>query len=147
MEYMSSCRKIIFCIQTVWFGCCNIYTGTSQIADLQGMFCNIKMLLCKIYSDSVLSMRPRTNKTDVISNTDKFITIHRNFKELCEVFWCQFMEGYEMVFVRIKQPKDCPSESLKWITDFRYYKVNLQKHVQEFSPPLYSNNFLQSIAE
>lgn len=147
MEYMSPCRKIIFCIQTIWFGCCNIYTGTSQIADLQGMYCNIKMLLCKIYSDSVLSMRPRTNKTDVISNTDKFITIHRNFKELCEVFWCQFMEGYEMVFVRIKQPKDCPSESLKWITDFRYYKVNLQKHVQEFSPPLYSNNFLQSIAE
>lgn len=147
MELMSPCRKIIFCIQTIWFGCCNIYTGTSQIADLQGMYCNIKMLLCKIYSDSVLSMRPRTNKTDVISNTDKFITIHRNFKELCEVFWCQFMEGYEMVFVRIKQPKDCPSESLKWITDFRYYKVNLQKHVQEFSPPLYSNNFLQSIAE
>lgn len=147
MEYMSPCRKIIFCIQTIWFGCCNIYTGTSQIADLRGMYCNIKMLLCKIYSDSVLSMRPRTNKTDVISNTDKFITIHRNFKELCEVFWCQFMEGYEMVFVRIKQPKDCPSESLKWITDFRYYKVNLQKHVQEFSPPLYSNNFLQSIAE
>lgn len=147
MEYMSPCRKIIFCIQTIWFGCCNIYTGTSQIADLQGMYCNIKMLLCKIYSDSGLSMRPRTNKTDVISNTDKFITIHRNFKELCEVFWCQFMEGYEMVFVRIKQPKDCPSESLKWITDFRYYKVNLQKHVQEFSPPLYSNNFLQSIAE
>lgn len=147
MEYMSPCRKIIFCIQTIWFGCCNIYASTSQIADLQGMYCNIKMLLCKIYSDSVLSMRPRTNKTDVISNTDKFITIHRNFKELCEVFWCQFMEGYEMVFVRIKQPKDCPSESLKWITDFRYYKVNLQKHVQEFSPPLYSNNFLQSIAE
>lgn len=147
MEYMSPCRKIIFCIQTIWFGCCNIYTGTSQIADLRGMYCNIKMLLCKIYSDSGLSMRPRTNKTDVISNTDKFITIHRNFKELCEVFWCQFMEGYEMVFVRIKQPKDCPSESLKWITDFRYYKVNLQKHVQEFSPPLYSNNFLQSIAE
>lgn len=147
MEYMSPCRKIIFCIQTIWFGCCNIYTGTSQIADLQGMYCNIKTLLCKIYSDSVLSMRPRTNKTDVISNTDKFITIHRNFKELCEVFWCQFMEGYEMVFVRIKQPKDCPSEILKWITDFRYYKVNLQKHVQEFSPPLYSNNFLQSIAE
>lgn len=147
MEDMSSCRKIIFCIQTIWFGCCNIYAGTSQIADLQGMYCNIKMLLCKIYSDSVLSMRPRTNKTDVISNTDKFITIHRNFKELCEVFWCQFMEGYEMVFVRIKQPKDCPSESLKWTTDFRYYKVNLQKHVQEFSPPLYSNNFLQSIAE
>lgn len=147
MEYMSPCRKIIFCIQTIWFGCCNIYTGTSQIADLQGMYCNIKMLLCKIYSDSVLSMRPRTNKTDVISNTDKFITIHRNFKELCEVFWCQYMEGYEMVFVRIKQPKVCPSENLKWITDFRYYKVNLQKHVQEFSPPLYSNNFLQSIAE
>lgn len=147
MEYMSPCRKIIFCIQTIWFGCCNIYTGTSRIADLRGMYCNIKMLLCKIYSDSGLSMRPRTNKTDVISNTDKFITIHRNFKELCEVFWCQFMEGYEMVFVRIKQPKDCPSESLKWITDFRYYKVNLQKHVQEFSPPLYSNNFLQSIAE
>lgn len=120
MEYMSPCRKIIFCIQTIWFGCCNIYTGTSQIADLQGMYCNIKMLLCKIYSDSVLSMRPRTNKTDVISNTDKFITIHRNFKELCEVFWCQFMEGYEMVFVRIKQPKDCPSESLKWIPGNRF---------------------------
>lgn len=117
-----------------------------SIADLQGMYCNIKLLLCKIYSDSVLSMRPRTNETDTISNTDKFITIHKNLKKLCEVFWCQYMEGYEMVFVRIKQPKVCPSESLKWITDFRYYKVNLQKHVQEFSPPLYDKNFLPSIA-
>lgn len=50
------------------------------------MYCNIKMLFCKIYLDLVFFMRLRINKIDVILNIDKFITIYRNFKELCEVF-------------------------------------------------------------
>lgn len=50
------------------------------------MYCNIKMLFCKIYLDSGFFMRLRINKIDVILNIDKFIMIYRNFKELCEVF-------------------------------------------------------------